>query len=289
MIKACKTALASALLFTSTLAFAQEREEFGYNINSLRPIRNSDQLFKKTLWWRIDGREKSNKPLFAKNMEITKIIIESVKAGILRPYENDSLKTRMSYETFLQNMTIPSADAGLTDEEKEMGFGTEDDAWGSNGGFGDEGGGDGAKQEAAATEWLPKEIYILEMKEDLIFDKKRSRMYHDIQAITLILPAEKNIAKALDQPIASFSYKELVDNVFKDNPDAVWYNNANPKEHRNLAEAFELRLFTGHLSKFSNGEDLTIEDIYGVGKSGIVASLQVEYDLLDFEAQLWEY
>jgi len=287
MAKTVRNLLGLALLLFSTCAMAQEREEFGYNINSLRPIRNSDQLFKKTLWWRIDGREKPNRPLFAKNMEITKVIIEAVRAGIIRPFENDSLKTRMSFETFMQNMTIPTVDAGLTEEEKAMGFGTEDDGFGSNDGFGDETG--GTAQEAVPTEWLPKELYIMEMKEDLIFDKKRSRIYHDIQSLTIYLPAEKNVAKSIEQPIASFSYKELVDNVFKDNPDAVWYNNANPKEHRNLAESFELRLFTAHLTKFSNGDDLTIEDIYGVGKAGIVASMQVEYDLLDFEAQLWEY
>ena len=281
MTKIVRNLLGLALLLFSTCAMAQEREEFGYNINSLRPIHNSDQLFRKTLWWRIDGREKPNRPLFAKNMEITRVIIEAVRAGILRPFENDSLKTRMSFETFMQNMTIPSVDAGLTEEEKAMGFPEGDGEFGGEGGE--------PEQEAVPTEWLPRELYIMELKEDLIFDKKRSRMYRDIQAITIYLPAEKNVAKSIEQPIASFSYKELVDLVFKDNPDAIWYNTANPKEHRNLAEAFELRLFSAHLTKFSNGDDLTIEDIYGVGKAGIVASMQVEYDLLDFEAQLWEY
>lgn len=275
---------AVAAIFLVISARAQEREEFGYNPNSLRPIRTSDQFFRKTLWWLIDLREKQNKPFQAKNMEITKVIIDAVKAGILRPFTNDSLKTRMPYDDFIKKITRESASDGLTDEERALGFGVEEDV----GGWGDEFSDNSSSASSAPDEYLPKDFYLLELKEDLIFDKKRSRMYHDIQSITLILPADKN-TKGVDVPIASFMYKELVENVFKDNPEAVWFNNANPKEHRNFAEAFDLRLFAGHLIKYSNGEDLTIEEIYGGQKEAMYASLQIQYALLDFEAQLWEY
>lgn len=275
-----------AVAVFSITAYAQEREEFGYNLNSLRPIRSSDQFFKKTLWWRIDLREKMNKSFNAKNMEITRVIIDAVKAGILRPFTNDSLVKRMDFDDFIKKLVVEGQGDGLTEEEKAMGFGIEEDL----GGWGDEfssGGGDGGG--SGPTEYLPgKDLYLLEMREDLIFDKKRSRMYHDIQSITIILPADRN-TKAVDIPIATFSYKELVENVFKDNPYAVWFNNANPKEHRNFAEAFDLRLFTGHIFKYSNGQDETMEDIYGDAKAAMYASLQYEYALLEYEAQLWEY
>lgn len=283
-----KSVLTACLALATIVAWAQERDEFGYNTNSIRPIRNSDQFFKKTLWWRIDLREKMNKPLNAKNMEITRVIIEAVKAGILRPYTNDSLVNRMPYEEFIKKITVESANDGLTDEEKALGFGVDEDL---GGGWGDEftsSDGDGGGS-SGPVEYLPgKDLYLLDLKEDLIFDKKRSRMYHDIQSITIILPADRN-NKSVDIPIATFSYKELVENVFKDNPNAVWFNNANPKEHRNLSEAFDLRLFTGHLWKYSNSQDETIEEIYGDQKAAMYASLQIEYALLDFEAQLWEY
>jgi gliding motility associated protien GldN len=268
----------------SAAVYAQERDEFGYNTNSLRPIRYHDQLFKKTLWWRIDLREKQNKPLNARNHEITRIIIDAVKTGIIRPFENDSLKTRMPYEKFMEKITRPSADAGLTDEEKALGFGVEEDA----GGWGDEFSNSDDTQTKGPDTYMPgKELFLLELKEDLIFDKKRSRMYRDIQSITIMLPFE--ISQKADIPIASFSYKELVENVFKDNPDAIWFNNANLKEHRNMAEAFDLRLYAAHLIKYANSDDATIADIYGEGDAVLYASLQIEYALLDFEAQLWEY
>lgn len=269
-----------------TFVLAQERDEFGYNTNSLRPIRIHDQLFRKTLWWQIDLREKMNRPMNAKNMEITRVIIEAVKGGILRPYVNDSLTTRMSYEDFIKKITVTSEGDGLTEEERALGFGVEDDV---GGGWGGDEFGPNSPSSSGPVEYLPgKDLYLLELKEDLIFDKKRSRLYHDIQSITIILPADRN-NKSVDIPIATFSYKELVENVFKGNDKAIWFNNANPKEHRNLAEAFELRLFTAHLVKYQNSEDATIEDIFGDQKAAMYASLQIEYALLDYETQLWEY
>ncbi|MCU0391265.1 MAG: gliding motility protein GldN [Thermoflexibacter sp.] len=277
------------------VATAQERDEFGYNINSLRPIHEHDQLWKRTVWVRMDCREKQNKPFFAKNNEISKVIIEAVKAGILRPFQNDSLLTRMSYENFIENLTIPGSDEGLTEEEKAMGFGDDSGGWGDSG-WGDEGGG-GAESEgsaepavASSNEYFPHQINILEIRIDLIFDKKRSRWYRDIQSITLILPAEANSAKGVDQPIASFSYKELVENVFKDNDNAIWYNDANnPREHRNLSEAFDLTLYAAHMIKYSNPDDAFIQDVYGADKAAIVASMQLEHQLVDFETEFWEY
>lgn len=259
------------------LAVAQERDEFGYNINSLRPIHEHDQLWKRTVWVRMDCREKQNKPFFARNNEITKVIIEAVDAGILRPFENDSLINRMSYENFVENLTIPGSDEGLTEEEKAMGFGADDTGWGDSGWGDDTGGAESESTEstvAASNRYFPHQLNILEIRIDLIFDKKRSRWYRDIQAITLILPAEANTAKGIDQSIASFSYKELVENVFKDNDSAIWYNDANnPREHRNLSEAFDLTLYAAHMIKYSNPDDAMIQDIYGADKSAIVASI----------------
>jgi gliding motility associated protien GldN len=283
-------AFGAVLLATAFSSLAQERDEFGYNQNSLRPIHNDDQFFKKTLWFRIDLKEKQNKALFARNMEITKAIIEATKAGILRPYTSDSLQNRMSNDQFLENLTIPGQDAGLSEEEKAMGFGESDDGWGDDpwgGGKEGEGGGAGGDKAAASNEYFAKDFTLLELREDLIFDKKRSRMYHDIQAITIILPADKN-PTGVEKPIASFSYKELVENVFRDNPNAIWYNNQNPREHRSLEEAFELRLFAAHLTKYANSDDSYIEDIYGSGKAAIVSSMQYEHSLLEYESDFWE-
>ncbi len=46
-------------------ASAQEIDDSGYNYNSVRPIRRADIMYLKTLWRRMDLREKQNEPFFA--------------------------------------------------------------------------------------------------------------------------------------------------------------------------------------------------------------------------------
>ena len=285
-------------------AHAQEVASTGYNPNSVHPIHESSIMYKKTLWRRMDLKEKQNRPFFAFNNEITKIIIEAVKAGVLRPYENDSLRTRMSKEQFIENLKLPEVGGGLTEEEKALGFGNDDaggwgdsDGWGDAGGWGDNNNaaatGAGASETAGATEmsneFLPNEISVLEIREDMVFDKKRSLMIYDIQSISLIIPAEK-FETGLFRPVATFRYKDLVE-LFRSMPEeAIWFNPQNSAQHRNLADAFALRLFNGRITKISNPQNLEIMDIYSASqKEGLIKSLQIEQELIEFEHNLWEF
>jgi gliding motility associated protien GldN len=138
-------------------------------------------------------------------------------------------------------------------------------------------------------QFLPTDIYQFEIKEEWLFDKQRSRQYFDIIAITIYVPAEKT-PKGLQTIIASFSYKELVEKLFKDNPKAIWFNPENDKEHKNLADAFDLRLFSSYIIKVSNAKDAYLTDIYGNDQlKGLRASLWAAYELLEYEHNLWEF
>ena len=273
-------------------AQAQEVSNLEYNQNSVNPIRASDIHIKKRVWRRIDLNEKQNKPFFSFNNEISKILIEAVKAGVLTPYVNDSLKTRMSREDFLEKLKLPDVGGGLTEEEKAMGFGQETqaaDAWGAGSGWGDEPAADATADAAGMDEFLPREINVLELMEDMIFDKKRSRLYWDIQSISLIIPASR-FETGLQRPVATFKYKDLVE-LFKSMPgEAIWFNPQNSAAHLNLSDAFALRLFNGRIIKVGNPEDAMLVDIYNKSpKEGLMASQWIEMELLELEHELWEY
>ncbi len=293
MIKIRCALLMIALMAVGTFSYAQERE-LNVNPNSVYPILNHDVMFKKRVWRRMDLREKQNRPFFAFNNEITKIIIEAVQAGILHPYLNDSLRTRMSKEQFLENLKMPDLGGGLTEEEKALGFG-EDDGWGDE----EDGGGDdwGEEEEtdteatASADYFFPNEVSILEIMEDWIFDKRRSRQYFDIQAVTLIIPAATFASTTgLQKPIGTFKYIDLVA-LFRSMPEeAIWFNPQNSAEHKNLADAFTLRLFTARMTKIANPENQEIVDIYNRSpRDGIMASQQLEHKLMEMEHNLWDY
>ena len=140
--------------------------------------------------------------------------------------------------------------------------------------------------------WIPaNEFDNLQIKEDLFFDRLRSRMYYDIKAVTLYLPSTSFYNNGgFNKQIASFKYSEL-EKLFREvMPEkSIWYNNQNQAQHRNFAAAFALRLFSAPIIKISNATDKTIREIYGEGKLGIIASQKLEHELVDFENQLWEF
>jgi hypothetical protein len=295
-------------LTTSTWVSAQEKDNKGKNPDSVRPIDDSNIMWKQRLWRRMDLNEKQNQPFFSKGNEITKYLIEWVQSGVLQPYRGDSLKTKITKEDFLKNLVMENTigDNALSDAEKAAGFGTEaggtsagaDDGWGdpkpktpatggttppANDGFGNT-----PKPASTGGEYyFAKELSVLEIREDAIFDKQRSRLYYDIQSITVIVPANKTTA-GFDKTVASFRYKDL-DKLFRSNPNCVWYNEQNEAQHKNMADAFDLRLFHARLTKKGNSKDDDLDTIYGGSKQGLVQSQQLEYKLMEMEHNLWEY
>jgi gliding motility associated protien GldN len=143
---------------------------------------------------------------------------------------------------------------------------------------------------ATSAEYRPKDIYQMELTEEMIFDKKRSRMYHQIKTISLKLPSTlATNTSGLEKNIATFKYSDLV-KVFRNNPQtAIWFNAQNDAQHKNLADAFELWLFNSYITKVSNpaGDDLASQ--YGSEREGLLAAQQTAADLVEYEYNLWSF
>lgn len=340
---------AAMLAIAGGSVMAQEKPVSTANDLSVRPINEQDIMMKKTLWRRIDLREKQNQSMFSKNNEISKYLIEAVKSGLLDAYENDSVKTKLTSDKFQQKLIMPNSGGGLSAEEIAAGFGQEgaktNDGWGDapkdktaaakkppvDDGWGtpsvkkatqpaDDGWGTPAPKKSTAKnakgkkgakttqpvveppkdtvavakaaaiqgdEYFSRDLNILEIKEDWVFDRKRSRLYYDVQTVTLYLPADKNPA-GLEVPVATFKYKDL-EKLFRSDPKRfIWYNPQNQAQHKNLADAFDLRLFYGRITKVSNPEDRDLIGMFG-DKEGLLKSYQIENDLMEIEHGLWEY
>ena len=292
MNKLNKILVLFVLLSTASIdnSYSQAEVSNGYNPLSLRQVHESYLMWKKTLWRRIDLNEKQNKPFFARNRELSKIIIDAVQEGVLIPYLNDSVNDEnvMSREEFIERMKQDAVE----EEEEEFG----DDPFGDDP-FGDDPFGDDpfAETEIEGTpepELIPKrEFSIFEIKEDLYFDRVHSRIYFDIQAVSFYLPGDSfyNLA-GFEKQVASFRFIDLY-NLFKSMPkDAIWYNENNVAQHKNLGDAFLLRLFKGVIVKLANADDVRITELFDDSrKSGIMASIKIEQELMDWESNLWEY
>lgn len=245
----------------------------GYNTLSVRAIHVSDIMYKMSVWRRINFKEKCNEPFFAQGNEFTRIIFDAIRRGELQAYKpnNDSVNRLMPKEAFFDQITEkPEANAEPVIDPFT---------------------GQPVVQAAAAgTEMTPRELYLLELKEDLLFDKQRSRQYYDIQVVTLVIPSDKNL-KGIEQPLASFRYKDL-DKLFKKLPNAKWYNFANRAEDKKLSDAFDLRLFCSRIVKMSNPKDEPIDgmsEYAGNIKASLIASQQAELELVEKENELWDF
>ncbi len=237
----------------------------------------SDLMFKKEITRAIDLREKQNEPLYSAGKEISKLLMDATLSGQITPYTSDSLKegATLSFKEFQQRITLESdfeiLDTAYMDYYEKIDY---LEAL--------------ANREETNDYFFGKDLYQLEMKEIIYFSKKSSEMRHQIKSLTIFLPAEHpDNPRGIQQAIATYDYTEVM-KVFKNDPNAIWYNPYNDAEHRTLAEAFDLRLFSSYITKISNPNDEFLSDIYRSERQGVIQAQETEYKLLEYESNLWE-
>lgn len=291
------------VLIGSPLAVLAQPDEIQYNPNSLDPIARYEQHYKRRVWRTIDLREKQNKGFFARNGEITKLIMEAAKSGeIAEVFMSDSLKGKLTKDVFLAGLvatageTFPAWDPATTYyQDDPISFNGKNYESQINNNVGINPG------SAANGEWTisirgksidyrPADVYRLNMCEDMIFDKRRSRLYYDIQAIGL---EAFDFNTGTFKPLGWFKYKDL-EKVFRNNPEkAVWFNRQNTAQNKNYADAFLLRFFKGVVYKIENPDDDALDDIYRANGrpyyEGVWAREWEEMKLMELEHNLWEF
>ena len=307
LIKMMKKSLLIVLLASAIGgAYAQEVQdlEVQYNPNSLNPIPVYEQHYKVRVWRTIDLHEKQNKGFFPRNGEITRLIVDAVKSGELTDvYMSDSLSSKMSKENFLQGLVAEQAQtypawtptqSFYTDDivsyngknyravQDSQGVTPSEDAvdnW-------------AVTTQGSGLEYAVTDMYTLRMVEDVIFDRRRSRLYYDIQAMEIVIPGEKTNT-GIEKSLGWFMYKDL-EKLFRNNiPKAVWFNSQNTAQNKNFADAILLRLFRGSIYKVQNPDDDRIEDIYRNNgrpyQESVWAREWTEMMLMEKEHNLWEF
>jgi gliding motility associated protien GldN len=278
--------------------------EIQYNPNSLNPIPVYEQHYKVRVWRNIDLREKQNKGFFARNGEISKLIIDAVKSGELTDiYKDDSLSGKLSKDVFMQRLEAeqaqqfqawdPAADFYMDDivtyngtnyraVQDSRGVTPSADAFDNW----------AVTNQGRGLQYQVSDMSTIHMMEDVIFDRRRSRLYYDIQAMEIIIPGAKTNT-GIDLSLGWFKYKDL-EKLFRNNiPKAVWFNRQNTAQNKNFADAILLRLFQGSIYKIQNPDDETLDDTYrGNGRpyyEGVWAREWTEMMLMEKEHNLWEF
>ncbi len=145
----------------------------------------------------------------------------------------------------------------------------------------------------------PANIVGLELIEDVIFDKRRSRLYYDILAFGIVLQDENSMEKLAYR--FYISYKELSKEIqrlahskdINERQRVLWQNRYNPSEGKTFMDAFKLRLFHGVIKKVENPDDYTIQQVFDSnGRSyseSVFARWEEEMHMMEKEHNLWEY
>jgi gliding motility associated protien GldN len=302
-----KALFCGAALTISGLGYAQTLEDLNvneqYNPNSINPIPLYEQHYKVRVWRTVDLQEKQNKGFFAKNGEISKFIVDAIMSGeIADIYAFDSLTTKLSKEDFVKRQQQEAAGTYPTWEPGKD-FYTDDIVTYNGKNFRAVADSKGANPETSANEWtitsegkaanyLTSDMTTLNICEDMIFDKRRSRLYYDIQGIELAIPGSKT-KTGFNTSLCWVKYKDL-ERVFRAHPEkAIWFNRYNTAQNKNFADAFLLRLFKGTLTKVQNPDDESIFEIFiGNGRPYREAVMATEWNemmLMEKEHNLWEF
>lgn len=312
-----KVIFAGLFSVASTLAFAQaevessevnqafqEEMEEQYNPNSINPIPLYEQHYKVRLWRSVDLAEKQNKGFFSKNGEISKLLMDAIISGeLVDVYTSDSLTTKMSKDDFMKGLEQqqsqeypvwnPTQDFYTDDIVTYNGrnYRSLNDSRGSN----PETSTDNwaVTSEGKALNFLPSDVSNLTLMEDVIFDRRRSRVYYDIQAIELVIPGSKNSQTGFNKSLGWLKYKDI-EKIFRAHPKkAVWFNRQNTAQNKNFADAFLLRLFWGPITKVQNPDNESLLDIYLANgrpyREAVWAGEWEEIKMMEKEHNLWEF
>lgn len=234
-----------------------------YSEHTVNPIQRAYILFQRKIWRKMNLEHKYNLPFAMKGKEITRVIIDGVKQGLLQPYENDTLTTPLSMDSFVNNLT-PSD--GYSDDES-----------------------------GAHDQFDISDMTVLNIAEYVLFNKITAKKEYAIESITIVVPSYKNLPIMVDQPIATFKYKDLVA-YFKSLPveKIRWAHPNNTAEVFTWMNAFDSRLFDASIIKVENTQDETVEGYFtsypDENNNALLESQRLSHLFdLEFEHYLSEY
>ena len=273
------------------------------NPNGVERIPYYEQLYRFRVWRTVDLQEKQNAGFKSAKSDIAKFLLQSIQTGAITAYD-DSVKNVRTPELVLtsnQALIEPAFDAKksyfINETSSFNGKNYESTRNDNKGHLPSEA--DWWQLSPNQTEYFTKtNIVGINIIEDVIFDKRRSRLYYDIQSIGLL--AQKT-GSTDASPIAFVKYTDFYKLVEKashskdmDVRDQVlWRNRYNPSENRSFIDAFKLRLFHGVIEKVENPGDYSIQEIYlNNGRSygeSVFARWEEEMKMMEKEHNLWEY
>jgi len=211
-------------------------------------IRTSDILYKVQFVRSINLNHDSNRELFGENKDIVKILTQEFLRSNLIGYSTNGLSDTLSKEEFNERIVVK-------------------------------------RQDSISEFFLCEQLYVLELGENLIFDKHRSDVYFDMEFISIFIPAAIS-NKGIFEHVVSFRFDDCV-KIFRKNPEAVALNPLKNGNDVNYAEVFMLRLFNSTIVKIGNPDDLYFDQQYTDPMQAFLEKKNIENEITEYIYSLY--
>ena len=275
------------------------------NTKSLERIPYYEQLYRYKVWRTLDLNEKQNSAFRSPNSNLFSFLLDNVKSGNLKIYSpidfffeepqanldeilGDGAPVveppyNATQKYFVNEKVSYQGKIYTSNANDNVGLDPSDPKNSSYWVY-----------ERDVVNYLkPQELTSVMIVEDVIFDKRRSRLYYDVVGFII---TDKN-----NNPRGLISYKEFADLVekkyhsknMKERSTVLWKNRYNPSEDKSYVDAFKLRLFHAVIWKVENPDDMDISTIYQANKrsytESVFARWEEEMKMMEKEHNLWEY
>lgn len=178
-----KTTIAEKEVYFLSYAEALKQKLFVSDLQKIMPTpqrkEKAKNRFKKQVISDLNMKEEENNILFQQGNELVKHLIEALPNKKITAYLTDSLATKLQFSELEAKlmMPLPPSISDSIDNSKSLEI---------------------------------RQLYKLNWVEEMSFDQWGNQKNYQIKAIALLLPAQENTIKGIDEPLAYFSYKDVI-------------------------------------------------------------------------------